>query len=105
MDQNLEAKLQQLRVQQLQKSTPGTPAHTHALSEIQWQQTVLQYKTSDIQARAAEAEEKAATASERAAGATVQNAKYMLWSVAAAAVSASSRFKRLISLPTNIAII
>jgi hypothetical protein len=50
--------------------------------------TKLEVDSSLIQLRAAEAEEKAAIASERAADASGRNAKYMLWSVGLAALSA-----------------
>jgi hypothetical protein len=50
--------------------------------------TKLEIEGSLTQLRAAEAEEIAAGASERAAEASIRNAKYMLWSVIAAAVSA-----------------
>jgi hypothetical protein len=50
--------------------------------------TRMDLETVDAQMKAAAAEEKAAIASERAADATIRNARYMLWSVVAAAVSA-----------------
>jgi hypothetical protein len=50
--------------------------------------TKLEIDSGLTQLRAAEAEEKAAVASEKVADASAKNAKYMLWSVIAAAVSA-----------------
>jgi hypothetical protein len=73
---------------ELKRAQPGSEAHGRALSELDWQRTVMQFKATDIQARAAKAEERAALASERAAEATTRNTRYMLWSVFAAVVSA-----------------
>jgi hypothetical protein len=73
--------------EQIKHGQPGSEMHDRALAELDWQRTVMQFRTTDFQARAAKAEEKAAAASERAAEATAQNARYMLWSVIAAAVS------------------
>jgi DNA topoisomerase IB len=73
--------------EQIKHGQKGSEMHDRALAELDWQRTVMQFRTTDFQARAAKAEEKAAAASERAAEATAQNARYMLWSVIAAAVS------------------
>jgi hypothetical protein len=48
----------------------------------------LEIEIAEAQNRAALAEERAAIATEIAANASVKNARYMLWSVIAAAVSA-----------------
>ena len=50
--------------------------------------TRMDLEATDAQMKAAVAEERAAVATERAADATVRNARYMLWSVIAAAISA-----------------
>jgi hypothetical protein len=76
--------------QTLKSASPGSEDHNRALSELQWQQTVMQFSTTDAQVKAANAEELSARASERAAEATIINARYMLWSVVAAAISAAA---------------
>jgi hypothetical protein len=48
----------------------------------------MDLEVADAQVRAAMAEERAAAATEIAANASIKNARYMLWSVVAAAVSA-----------------
>jgi hypothetical protein len=50
--------------------------------------TRMDLEAVDAQTKAAVAEERAAVATEIAANATVKNARYMFWSVIAAAVSA-----------------
>src|SRR5262249_34960085 len=62
----------------------------HGIEEIQENilRTGMDLEAVDAQTKAAVAEERAAVATERAADATVRNARYMFWSVIAAAVSA-----------------
>jgi hypothetical protein len=69
--------------------------HSAGMAELARRQTISQLAADDAQIRAAKAEEKAAEAATRAADANIEaahhagrNAKYMLWSVIAAAISA-----------------
>ena len=78
-------------------SSPGNWTHLAGMIEFTRRQTEAQINASTAQISAAEAEVKAANAATRAAEAAVDsasatqlNAKYMLWSVIAAAVSATA---------------
>lgn len=64
--------------------------HLAANAEIIRRQTAAQLGAAGAQIEAANAEKRAADAAVNSAGATRLNAKYMLWSVIAAAVSAGA---------------
>jgi len=53
-----------------------------------WLRAKMDLENTEAQTQAAIAEERAAIASEKAADASIKNARYMLWSVIAAALSA-----------------
>ena len=66
---------------------PGSINHTAGMAELTRRQIVGQIEATEAQRRAAAAEERAADAAIEGAAATNLNAKYMLWSVIAAATS------------------
>jgi hypothetical protein len=67
---------------------PGSKRHGELVFEIERRQLIVANRTLLAQQRAAEAETKAAEAAVVAAEAAKDNAKYMLWSVIAATISA-----------------
>jgi hypothetical protein len=67
---------------------PGSINHTAGMAKFTFRQTKAQIAASDAQIEAARAETKAANAAITSAHAAEKNAKYMLWSVIAAALSA-----------------
>jgi hypothetical protein len=72
------------------RSDPASPNHDRGMAELRFREITLQMKSSEAQIAAADAEKRAADAAVESAGATKLNAKYMLWSVIAAAVSAGA---------------
>jgi hypothetical protein len=70
------------------RSDPSSPNHDRGMAELRFREITLQMKSSEAQIAAANAEKRAADAAVESADATKLNAKYMLWSVVAAAFSA-----------------
>lgn len=69
-------------------SMPGSTNHTAGMAELTRRQIVSQIESTQAQTRAAIAEERAAEAAASTAASTERNARYMRWSVFAAAASA-----------------
>lgn len=72
----------------LGRAAPGSQTHSAMLAELNLRQTLAQIEATEAQKKAADAEKQAADAAIQTADATRLNAKYMLLSVIAAAVSA-----------------
>lgn len=85
-------KLRNLSLDELFKavghSEPNSLQHNMVMAELRFREITLQLKSSEAQIAAANAEKRAADAAVESADATKLNAKYMLWSVVAAAFSA-----------------
>src|SRR5262249_8574933 len=69
-------------------SMPGSTNHTAGMAELTRRQILSQIESTQAQTRAAIAEERAAEAATSTAASTERNARYMRWSVFAAAASA-----------------
>jgi multidrug resistance efflux pump len=72
----------------MSNAQPGSVRHGQALAELERRRFLAERETGDAQLRAAVAEEKAANAAIETAHHAEKNAKYMLWSVVMAALSA-----------------